>query len=137
MRTEPHDRNTADRAHGVASMNTQSDLDINRAVRRLMVKHWVDMGRISVRTTRGNISLFGMLQRIEGRMEPLNPAIVDALIYEMRRLPGVHQLRAHFDNWTNDGGRWRPQQPAHGLANRAEEGREGLSPASDAPGTGE
>ena len=33
-------------------MITQTDLEINRAVRRIMVKHWIDLGCISVRTAK-------------------------------------------------------------------------------------
>jgi hypothetical protein len=34
------------------------DLDINRGVRRVLVKHWIDLGRISVRTTRGRVPCY-------------------------------------------------------------------------------
>ena len=89
-------------------MSTPSDLEINRAVRRLFVRHWIDLGRISVRTVRGKVLIYGKLQRIEGRKERLHPASVDAMFYDMRHMKGVRSVGAHLDNWSNDGGRFRP-----------------------------
>ena len=89
-------------------MTLSAELEINRAVRRILVKHWIDLGRVSVHTTRGRVAVYGLLQHIEGRMDPLTGPVLDAMFYEIRRIPGVVIVRGHLDNWTNDGGRWRP-----------------------------
>lgn len=89
-------------------MPLSTDLDVNRAIRRILVKHWIDLGRLSIHSTRGRVAIFGAMNRIEGRMEPLSGMILDAMFYEIRRIPGVQIVRAHLDNWSNDGGRWHP-----------------------------
>ena len=87
--------------------NSRNDLDINRAVRRLLVKHWVDLGRVSVRTSKGKVIIFGNLRRIEGQRGPLTTPIVDALFYEISRIREVKSVRGRLENWINEGGRWR------------------------------
>ncbi|MCE9612703.1 MAG: hypothetical protein K8T26_00410 [Lentisphaerae bacterium] len=89
-------------------MIVHTDLDINRAIRRVLVKHWIDLGRISIRTTNGRILFFGYLRRIEGHRDNLSPPALDAMFYEISRIRGVQHVRTHFDNWSNDGGRWHP-----------------------------
>ncbi len=88
-------------------MNTASDLDINRAVRRVLVKHWVDLGRISVRSTRGRVIIYGNLRRIEGQHSPLSSTIVDAMLYEIGRIKEVRSVKGRFENWICEGGCWR------------------------------
>jgi hypothetical protein len=85
-----------------------NDMDINRLVRRILVKHWVDLGRLSVRSTRGHVMLHGRLQRLAGATGFLSGPAVDSMFYELRRQPGVGRVTAHFENWSCDGGLWRP-----------------------------
>jgi hypothetical protein len=88
-------------------VNTNTDLDINRAVRRLLVKHWVDLGRVSVRTSKGRVIIYGNLRRVEGQRGPLTTPIVDALFYEISRIREVKNVKGRLENWINEGGRWR------------------------------
>lgn len=89
-------------------MATQSDLDINREVRRILVKHWIDLGRISVRSSQGRVLIRGSLLRIPGTTQELTTPIVESMFSAMQRLRGVKHLTAHVDNWIKEGGRWRP-----------------------------
>jgi hypothetical protein len=93
-------------------MNAQTDLDVARGVRRIMVKHWIDLGRLSIRSTGGRVSMYGLLQRISGMREPLTGPLVDEMFREMRRVGGVRFISAHLDNWTDQGGMWRPVEGA-------------------------
>ena len=88
-------------------MTIQNDLDINRGVRRVLVKHWVDLGRMSVRSTQGRVLIRGRLLRIQGAKGALTTPIVEAMFYEIQHLRGVQNVTAHLDNWVKDGGRWR------------------------------
>jgi hypothetical protein len=85
-----------------------NDLDINRFVRRTLVKYWIDLGRLSVRSVRGHVTLYGRLQRLAGSVGVLAGPAVEAMFRELHRIPGVGRIDAHFENWTNDGGLWRP-----------------------------
>jgi hypothetical protein len=93
-------------------MRPHSDLDICRDIRRVMVKHWIDLGRLSVRSTAGRVMLYGSLRRIEGAGSDLIPALVDAIMREVKHIQGVKIIRPHFENWTNEDGGWRPTQHA-------------------------
>lgn len=88
-------------------MTIQSDLDTNRGVRRVLVKHWVDLGRLSVRSTQGRVLIRGRLLRIQGASGELTTPIVEAMFNDIRRLRGVRNVTAHLDNWIKDGGRWK------------------------------
>lgn len=107
---------------------TQSlDLDINRAVRRILVKHWIDLGRISVQTTRGRVAIYGVLRRIQGRLEALTGPIVDEIFRDLESIKGVQFIRPHLDNWSNDGGRWHPCEP---IRNTDDDDEPALTPAT-------
>jgi hypothetical protein len=93
-------------------MPSSSDLDINRAIRRIMVKHWVDLGRISIRTTGGRVLMRGLLRRIEGCAQAdFTSATVEAMFYEISRIKGIQRVTAHFENWLSEGGRWKLTEP--------------------------
>ncbi len=85
---------------------SQIDLDINRAVRSVLVKHWIDLGRLSVRSTDGKLYVRGALSRIAGVNEELTSAIVDAMFSEIKRIRNLRQVYPMLENWTNDSGSW-------------------------------
>ena len=87
---------------------SQSDLDINRFVRSILVRHWIDLGRLSVRSSDGKLYIRGSLQRIAGIGEKLTSPIVDEMFAEMKRIRDVRQVYATLENWSNDTGSWAP-----------------------------
>jgi len=88
-------------------MKQISDLNINRAVRHVLVKHWIDLGRLSVRSTNGAVYMYGVLQRMPGLQGDLTGKILDSMFYEIHRARGVSRLHTHFENWSNRNGLWR------------------------------
>ena len=97
-----------------------SDLDINRAVRRVLVKHWIDLGRVAVRASQGRLAIYGDLHSLPGTKQRLRPESVKAIFDEIQRINGVTRVNARLDNWTNDGSMWK--------ACEAEGGTPGLRP---------
>ena len=99
-------------------MNTRtiSDLDVNNGVRRIFVRHQIDLGWLSFHTSRGTVHIQGDLLALPGANE-LTPARVTALFDEMRNAAGVCTLFIDLRNWLhnslNTG--W---QPAHGAAGK-------------------
>jgi hypothetical protein len=93
-------------------MTPRNDLDICREIRRVMVKHWIDMGRISVRSQKGNVMLYGHLQRIEGAQSALIAPLVDEIMRQVGRIKGVRIARSYFENWRFEDGRWRQVEDA-------------------------
>lgn len=89
-------------------MTRQSDLDINRNVRKLLVRHWIDLGRLSIRCFDGILSIHGTLQRIPGMHEELTSPIVEAMFAQIKRTPNVRRIAVNIENWTNDSGKWQP-----------------------------
>ncbi len=89
---------------------SQADLETNRNIRRVFVKHFIDLGTMSIRSAIGRVTIRGKLARISGIEETLTTAIVEAIFYDIRRLPAVTRLDITLDNWTNESGRWCPIQ---------------------------
>lgn len=89
-------------------MTESYDLKLNCEVRRVLVKHYVDLGRIAVRSQKGRVTIFGHLQRVIGAQEPLTSPIVEVMFYEIGRLRLASKVNVRLDNWTVDGGRWKP-----------------------------
>jgi hypothetical protein len=91
-------------------MTRSIDLEINRSIRRVLVRHWIDLGRLSVRTFNARVNIRGALHRITGVEDELSPAVVDALFGEIERMKAIAQLRVDLENWTNDRGMWQPRK---------------------------
>ena len=91
-------------------MAASDDLVAVRNIRRVLVKHWVDLGRLSVRANAGRALITGSLRRIPGVEDELTTPIVEAMFHEARRLRNVRRVDIHLDNWTKDGGRWRRKE---------------------------
>jgi len=87
----------------------QTDLDINRNVRRVMVRHWVDLGRLRLSCTNGRISIRGTLLKVPGQgSSDLIPANVDTIFQDLKRIQNVKWVTGELDNWTDATGSWLP-----------------------------
>lgn len=91
---------------------THVDLETNRKVRAVLVRHWVDLGRLSIRTQDGKLFIQGGLHRIVGVAEALTPPIVDTIFDDIRRIREVVRMTVLLENWSNESGRWLPSEPA-------------------------
>jgi hypothetical protein len=92
-----------------------SDLDVNNAVRRALVRRQIDLGWLSFHTARGNVYVQGDLLALPGA-DPLTPAVVGGLFDEVGRSPGVKGLFIELRNWTHNSANtgWQPAQGAAG-----------------------
>ena len=84
-------------------MDSCTDLHINCAVRKVMVRHWIDLGKLSMRTTRGVVRLSGELCRLSGATGHLNCALILTILSELKRVTHVRRVTADFTNWTRSG----------------------------------
>ena len=87
---------------------SQADLDINRNVRTILVRHWIDLGRLSVRSSAGRLWITGGLFRITGIKEELTTPIVESIFADIKRVKDLAGIHANLENWTDDSGSWRP-----------------------------
>lgn len=88
-------------------MNRISDLEINCAVRRVLVRHWIDLGRMSLRTTRGVVCLTGTISKISHAGAPLDTGRMLVILAEIKRLKNVQRINTNLTNWIFEGGTWR------------------------------
>ncbi len=89
---------------------SQADLDINRNVRKILVKHFIDLGCLSLRSSNGRVTIRGELMRIFGVAEKLSPPIVETIFGDIKRISGVKHIDIELENWTNEGGRWHQRK---------------------------
>ena len=88
-----------------------SDLEVNREVRKLFVRHRINLGWISICSCRGTVFVHGELQLLPGAEGNLNPITVGAIFQEMKRCRGVNRTTIELHNWIYDssGDAWRPK----------------------------
>lgn len=85
-----------------------NDHEINRGVRGVLSRHWVDLSSTNFASRQGVVRLMGELRRVGPQSDQaLENTNLIALDTELRRLRGVR--RVHFDlaNWRrNEDGEW-------------------------------
>ena len=74
------------------------DLDINCRVRRVLVRHWIDLGKISARTSRCVVTLSGSLLRLPHVAPNIDAATPGSIFEEIKRIPDVRRLQLNLDN---------------------------------------
>jgi hypothetical protein len=87
-----------------------SDQEINRGVRGVLSRHWVDLTATNFASRQGVVRLMGELRRIGPRCEEsLESTNIVALDAELRRLRGVRRVHLDLSNWRRDEeGAWVP-----------------------------
>jgi len=87
----------------------QTDLEINRNIRRVLVRHWVDLGRLRMSCANGRICIRGVLLKIPGQgSTALAPANVDTIFQDLKRIQNVKWVSGELENWTDGTGSWLP-----------------------------
>lgn len=91
-------------------MNSLSPTDrceLYRQIRVVLVRHFIDIGRLSIHIAPAKVRLHGVLTRLPGVDSKLTPQVVDSIINEIRHIRGVHRVLADFENWRQIGaGGW-------------------------------
>lgn len=101
---------------------SEADLTINRDVRRVMIRHWIDLGQLSFRSLNGRVWIRGALRRIAGVSETLTSTIVENIFDDLKRIRGVVHVAVELENWSMDGGSWRPLDKGKSKASVAQHG---------------
>lgn len=94
-------------------MSTTSlpDVEILRQVRAALVRHLIDIGRLSIQMSMSHLRLQGSLRRLPGVTTPLTPEIVQSIFSELGRVHGIRCVSGNFDNWRRSdpaGASWVP-----------------------------
>ena len=80
-----------------------SDLEINRNVRKILIRHRIDLGWLSLSSCRGSVRIHGKFQRIPGAEIELNPHLMGSIFEELHRQSGSKRISAELQNWIHDG----------------------------------
>lgn len=80
-------------------MDPLERMEIYRNVRAILVRNYIDLGRLVIQISTGTVQLRGTLQRLMGS-SPLSPEVIQGMIQEIRRVRGVRRVITDFDNWT-------------------------------------
>jgi hypothetical protein len=67
-------------------------------VRRVLVRHWIDLGKVSIRTSRCVVSLNGSLMRLPHVAPDVDAATPAVIFEEIKRVPDVRRLQLNLDN---------------------------------------
>ncbi len=73
--------------------------EINRKFRSILVRHWIDLGRLSTIVLTNAIHVRGTLQRLPGSPGKLTSPIVQSMFDEIGRIKGIRTVHADLDNW--------------------------------------
>jgi len=74
------------------------DLEINCRVRRVLVRHWIDLGKVSIRTSRCVVTLSGSLMRLSHVAPNVDAATPAVIFEEIKRIADVRRLQLKLDN---------------------------------------
>ncbi|MGD9873686.1 MAG: hypothetical protein AB7T27_05380 [Kiritimatiellia bacterium] len=85
--------------------------EIFRRIRSVLVRHWIDLGFLSIHVSEQTVYIKGSLKRLPGVSEQLSASVVDAIFSEIRHIRGVSRVQAQFDNWEGSviSGGWTPR----------------------------
>jgi hypothetical protein len=85
--------------------------EIYRQVRVVLVRHMIDIGRLSIQISAHHLHLHGSLCRLPGVTAALTPEIVHSIFSELGRVQGIRRADGEFDNWRQvdeTGATWVP-----------------------------
>ena len=85
--------------------------EIYRQVRTVLVRHLIDVGRLTIQISMNHLHLVGSLCRITGATTPLSSATIQSIFSELRMIRGVRRVNGTFMNWRQldeVGASWAP-----------------------------
>ena len=65
------------------------DFRINRGVKSVLIRHWVDTGKLKFRTSRGTVRFSGVLATTGGRASQHDYSLLEVIAAEVRTIPDV------------------------------------------------
>ncbi len=95
-------------------MPPPSDLELKRQVRKLLVRHNINLGWITIACCRGNVQVSGNLLLLPGTGVELTAPLLSSLFHQIARTNGVRRVSAELHNWTHNGAldAWKPKDAA-------------------------
>ncbi len=90
---------------------SNSDLQINVRIRKILASHWIDLRDLHYRAYKGTVRLSGYMKRINGIPTDVLPMPIPLIEHEVRRIEGVKLVFFDLENFKkNVEGSWVEQK---------------------------
>jgi hypothetical protein len=83
--------------------------ELYRKSRSVLVRHWIDLGRLSVHLSTSTLHLSGDLLKLPSSGAELSGQAVWDLMDELRRITVGLRIDANLNNWQETSGNWMPK----------------------------
>ncbi len=85
----------------------QEDLKNNQNIRKVLVRHWIDLGRIAIHSANGRATIRGSAQLLRGVKHELDSQAMENIFREIKRIREIRFLTIELDNWMLVEGAWQ------------------------------
>ena len=86
-----------------------ANVDLTKAIRTILIKNWLDVGKIRLQIAGGNVIIRGRLARSRDD-QPVNGLFIEQLEQAIRSTKGVKNLRWILEGWDFDRGKWNASE---------------------------
>lgn len=83
--------------------------DVTQAVRRVLVKSWLDMSKIRLQVAGATVIVRGRLVKSRDE-DPVNGLFIEQLEQQLRNAKGVKHLRWILEDWEHERGQWKVRE---------------------------
>ncbi|MEN8150227.1 MAG: BON domain-containing protein [Planctomycetota bacterium] len=83
-----------------------ANVDLTKAVRTILIKNWLDVGKVRLQVAGGNVIIRGRLARSRDD-QPVNGLFIEQLEQAIRGTKGVKNVRWILEGWEFDRGQWQ------------------------------
>jgi hypothetical protein len=84
--------------------------DLTKAVRRVLVKNWLDMSKIRLQVAGATVIVRGRFCKNRDD-DPVNGLFLEQVEQSIRSTKGVRNVRWILEDWQQDRGQWKVRQP--------------------------
>jgi hypothetical protein len=88
----------------------QQDLKNNQSIRKVLVRHWVDLGRLNVLSAAGRVTIRGTLQLLRGVKHEMDSQLVENIFREIHHINEIKWVNVELDNWVFIEGAWHKRE---------------------------
>jgi hypothetical protein len=88
----------------------QQDLKNNQSIRKVLVRHWIDLGRVNIYSRGGTATIRGTLQLLRGVKHELDAALVERIFREINRIREIKRVTVELENWAFIEGVWHKKE---------------------------
>ncbi len=103
----------------------QQDLKNNQDIRKVLVRHWIDLGRVGIYSRSGNVTIRGNMQLLRGVKHDLDSQLMENIFREINRIKEIKRVHVELDNWTFLEGAWHKRENAKVRAKSYDDTRPG------------